>query len=122
MLEDTELSCVRSLSLGGGSRCLGTAWVCSDGGQVWGHFRLLAEQAPGGGGSPSRGTLLQAGGSLTVTGPTSAVVIPRDSCRRGGKDVYRLLMWPQPTTAGSEPKSDSAGPGQGSGVRGDEPC
>lgn len=44
VLEDTELSCVRSL---GASRCLGTAWACSavaeQMGEVWSHFRLLAE-------------------------------------------------------------------------------
>lgn len=46
VLEDTKLSCVRSLSLGG-SRCLGTAWACSavaeQMGEVCSHFRLLAE-------------------------------------------------------------------------------
>lgn len=46
VLEDTELSCVRSLSLGG-SGCLGTAWACSavaeQMGEAWSHFRLLAE-------------------------------------------------------------------------------
>lgn len=46
VLEDTALSCVRSLSLGGGG-CLGTAGACSavaeQMGEVWSHFRLLAE-------------------------------------------------------------------------------
>lgn len=44
VLEDTALSCVRSL---GDSRCLGPAWACSAMGEqmgdVWSHFRLLAE-------------------------------------------------------------------------------
>lgn len=94
MLEDTELSCVRSLSLGA-SGCLGTAWagsaVAEQMGEAWSHFRLLAEWAPGGGGgarsTPLR-TLPQAGGWLTVRGPTSAVVIPGDSCRKEKPHYY----------------------------------
>ena len=46
VVEDTALSCVSSLSLGG-SRCLGPAWACSAVGEqmgdVWSHFMLLAE-------------------------------------------------------------------------------
>lgn len=46
VLEDTALSCVRSVSLGV-SRGLGPAWACSAVGEqmgdVWSHFRLLAE-------------------------------------------------------------------------------
>lgn len=46
VLDDTALSWVRSLSLGD-SRCLGPAWACSavreQIGDVWSHFRLLAE-------------------------------------------------------------------------------
>lgn len=46
VLEETALSCVRSLSLGS-SGCLGPVWAFSAVGEqigdVWSHFRLLAE-------------------------------------------------------------------------------
>ena len=89
VLEDTALSCVRSLSLGA-SRCLGPAWACSavgeQMGEVWNHFRLLAEYAPGGVRSVTLRGLTPAGGSLMVTGLTAAGVL--DSCQeRKGKKM-----------------------------------
>lgn len=96
VLEDTALSCVRSLSLGA-SRCLGPAWACSavgeQMGEVWNHFRLLAEYAPGGVRSVTLRGLTPAGGSLMVTGLTAAGVFNEDSCRerKGKKGFFSLF-------------------------------
>lgn len=81
VLEDTALSCVRSL---GDSRCLEPAGACSATGEqigdVWGHFRLLAEQAPGGVRSGTLRVLTPAGGLPTLTGLMTAVMVTGDSC------------------------------------------
>lgn len=56
-------------------------------GDVWSHFRLLAEYAPGGVRSVTLRALAPDGGSLMVTGLAAAVMVTGDSCWEKQSDL-----------------------------------